>query len=238
VQPLASAGSRVAVLLIATALLAGSVTIQHEQDAPALPARTSSVDWAGPAVVPPIPARLTDAALSLRAPPVAVPIRLLLPTLQQQLPVIGVGMLANNAMDAPMGPASSAAWQQAFWYRGSAVPGEASWALLAGHISDPLGRPGAFARLAELQPGDPVVVHDDRNELDVEFVVTDTKSYPIEQTNDPAVLREIYGDGPVSGTWAKPSADGRSHLTLVTCDGTFRNGTHDHRLVVHAVRVG
>ena len=135
------------------------------------------------------------------------------------------------------GRPSLPAWQQAFWYRGSAVPGEPSSAVIAGHISDPLGRPGAFARLGELHPGDPVVVHDDRTGLDVEFSVTDATSYPIEQTNDPAVLRAIYGDGPVSGTWAKPSADGRSYLTLVTCDGTFRNGTHDHRLVVHAVRV-
>ncbi len=237
-RPLASVGSRLAVVVIATALLAGSVAINAEQDAPALDARRSSVAWPDPAVIPPIPARLTDAALSLQAPPVAVPIRLLLPSLAQTFPVIGVGMLANNTMDAPMGPAASPVWQQAFWYRGSAVPGEPSSAVIAAHISDPLGRPGAFARLGELRPGDPVVVHDDRNGLDVAFAVTDTTSYPIERTNDPAVLRAIYGDGPVSGRWATPSTDGRAHLTLVTCDGTFRNGTHDHRLVVHAVRVG
>ena len=80
-------------------------------------------------------------------------------------------------------------------------------------------------------------MHDIRSGLDVLFAVTDAKSYPIEQTSDPAVLTEIYGAGPVAGTWAAPSADGRSYLTLVTCDGTFRNGTHDHRLVVHAIRV-
>jgi hypothetical protein len=39
------------------------------------------------------------------------------------------------------------------------------------------------------------------------------------------------------GTGPQPSADGLSHLTLITCAGTFRNGTHDHRLVVYATRI-
>jgi hypothetical protein len=34
----------------------------------------------------------------------------------------------------------------------------------------------------------------------------------------------------------QPSADGLSHLTLITGTGTSRNGTHDHRLVVYATR--
>ena len=152
--------------------------------------------------------------------------------------MLGVGLLANDAMDAPMGKADNPDWQQAFWYRGSAIPGALSTAVIAGHISDPLGRPGIFGYLNLLRPGDPVIVHDTRTGLDVTFSVTDTMSYPIEQTTDPGVLTQIYGDGPRRGTWPQPSADGLAHLTLVTCDGTFRNGTHDHRLVVHAVRVG
>ena len=235
-RPLASVGSRVAILVVATALLAGSATLHDESTAPAF-GRSASVDWPPPAVAPPIPAALTEPGLDLRAAPVAVPIELLLPTLGARMSVLGVGMLANNVMDAPMGPAASPVWQQAFWYRGSAVPGEDSTAVIAGHVSDPLGRPGAFARLGELRAGDPIVVHDTRSGLDVQFTVTDGTSYPIAATNDPAVLTEIYGAGPVAGKWAMPSVDGHSYLTLVTCDGTFRNGTHDHRLVIHAIRV-
>ncbi len=67
--------------------------------------------------------------------------------------------------------------------------------------------------------------------------MTESKTYSLEEAADPAVLTRIYGAGPVAGTWAKPSADGLSHLTLITCAGTFRNGTHDHRLVVYATRV-
>ncbi len=236
-KPLASVGSRVAVLVIATALLTGSVTIKQETAAPASTAQSDRVFIPDPVPSLGIPAPLTDPRMDIHSGPVAVPIELLFPTLHQRAPVLGVGMTAKNVMDAPMGPAESPVWQQAFWYRGSATPGSRSSAVIAGHISDPLGRPGIFANLGLLRPGDPVVVHDIRSGLDVVFAVTDATSYPIEQTTDPAVLTAIYGAGPVAGTWAQPSPDGQSHLTLVTCDGTFRNGTHDHRLVVHANRI-
>ena len=236
-RPLASVGGRLTILLIATALLAGSVTLQDETSAPAFTSRAASVGLPSPVETFQVPARLTDRRMDIRSGPIAVPIELLFPSLDQRMPVLGVGLNEKNVMDAPMGPAESPVWQQAFWYRGSATPGSRSSAVIAGHISDPLGRPGVFANLGLLRAGDPVVVHDIRNGLDVLFSVTDATSYPIEQTTDPAVLTEIYGAGPVAGKWAQPSADGGSYLTLVTCDGTFRNGTHDHRLVVHARRI-
>jgi hypothetical protein len=172
----------------------------------------------------------------MRDAPVPIPLQLKLPTLARFATMLGVGLLPNDAMDAPMGKADNPVWQQAFWYRGSAIPGALSTAVIAGHISDPLGRPGIFGYLDLLRVGDPVIVHDTRTGLDVTFTVTGSASFPIEQTNDPGVLTQIYGSGPVAGTWPPPSPDGLAHLTLVTCDGTFRNGTHDHRLVVHAVR--
>jgi hypothetical protein len=236
VRPLASVGSRLALLLIATALLAGSVTLEPER-IPAFSTRDIAIATRDRVLPFRVPAPLTDARMDIHEPPIAVPIELLFPTLQQRAPVIGVGMTPQNVMDAPKGPADSPVWQQAFWYRGSATPGSASSALIAGHVSDPLGRPGIFANLGLLRPGDTVVVHDIRTGLDVVFAVMDATSYPIERTADPAVLTAIYGAGPVAGKWAQPSADGRSYLTLVTCDGTFRDGTHDHRLVVHAVRI-
>jgi hypothetical protein len=234
VRPLASVGSRLAILLIATALLAGSVTFQQETSA--FTAR-DDVLIPNPVASFRVPAPLTDRRMDIRSGPIDVPIQLLFPTLNQRIPMLGVGLTPNNVMDAPKGPAESPVWQQGFWYRGSATPGSRSTALIAGHVSDPLGRPGIFANLGLLRVGDPVVIHDIRTGLDVVFAVMDSKSFPIEQTTDPAVLTEIYGPGPVAGKWAQPSANGQSHLTLVTCDGTFRDGTHDHRLVVHATRI-
>ncbi len=223
-------------LLIAAGLLAGSAAVGGETPAPALSSPPPSARIESPLPLP-FPAPVLTPSVGLRDAPIPIPLELRLPTLARNAALLGVGLLANDAMDAPMGRADDPDWQQAFWYRGSAIPGALSTAVIAGHISDPLGRPGVFGYLNLLRPGDPVVVHDNRTGLDVTFSVTDAMSYPIEQTTDPGVLTQIYGTGPVAGTWPQPSPDGLAHLTLVTCDGTFRNGTHDHRLVVHAIRV-
>jgi hypothetical protein len=185
----------------------------------------------------PVPAALFKTGLSLRAGPAAVPLRLRLPTLGVDAPVVGVGVTPKNVMDAPMGPPDDPSWHQAFWYRGSAVPGAASTALIAGHI-DGGGKPAVFAHIADLRKGDPIVVHDTRAGLDVRFVVVGSVAYTLEQTTNPTVLKWMYGAGPVAGTAPRPSADGLAHLTLVTCAGTFVRGTHDHRLVVFATRIG
>jgi hypothetical protein len=178
--------------------------------------------------------------LDIRAAPVPVPIRLQLPTLGVTAPVLGVGALANDVMDAPEGRVGDPVWQEAFWYRGSAVPGVTSTAVIAGHVDGPRGTPGVFGQIDRLRTGDPIVVHDDRTGLDVRFAVTDIAVFTLAQTRQKDVLRRIYGVGPVAGTTPQTSADGRAHLTLITCAGTFdtRLGTHDHRLVVFATRVG
>jgi hypothetical protein len=227
-RPLASVGGRVTILLVVAVLLTGCGAPEAETAprplAPASPAAA-------------IPAALTDEGLDLRAGPVAVPLELQLPSLSVTAPVLGVGITPKNVMDAPMGPAGDPVWQQAFWYRGSAIPGELSTALIAGHVGGPKGSSAVFADLDRLAPGDPIVVHDTRSGLDVRFAVTESKTYSLDQAAEPAVLTQIYGAGPVAGEWPQPSADGLSHLTLITCTGTFKNGTHDHRLVVYATRI-
>ena len=185
----------------------------------------------------PVPGALADATLGLRAGPVAEPLRLQIPSIHVDIPVLGVGITSEDVMDAPEGPENDPVWQQAFWYRGSAVPGAASTALIAGHVDDPLGRPGAFANIDQLHPGDPIVVHDQRTGLNVRFSVTASQTYSLTQAAESAVLTQIYGAGPVTDSGPTPSPDGLSHLTLITCAGTFVNGTHDHRIVVYATRV-
>ena len=188
-----------------------------------------------PAAVP-VPAPLTDPGLGLHAGPVPIALRLDLPSLGIAATMLGVGILPNDTMDAPEGPRDSPVWDQAFWYRGSAVPGAPSTALIAGHIDGPRGRSAVFADLDALRIGDPIGLHDTRTGLDVDFVVTETRTYSLAETTDPVVLARIYGAGPVAGTQPQPSPDHLGHLTLITCAGTFRDGTHDHRLVVFATR--
>ena len=183
------------------------------------------------------PLGLGERDIDLRDGPVLEPVTLRIPAIDLDRQILGVGMTPGAVMDAPAGPAEAPTWQQAFWYRGSAVPGTASTALIAGHVDDPLGRPGVFARLDELRPGDQIVVHDTRNGTDARFEVTTAQSYTLDQAAEPGVLRTMYGAGPVEGRWPIRSPDGLAHLVLVTCAGTYRGATHDHRLVVRAVQV-
>ena len=183
------------------------------------------------------PAPIVDAGLDLRAGPVPVPLELRIPTLGMSAPVLGVGLTSKNVMDAPTGSASDAVWRKVFWYRGGGVPGDASTATIAGHVDDVLGRPAIFANLKDLRPGDKITLRDTRSGDETEFLVTTTAIYTLAQTLNPAVLAQIYGPGPVAGHGARPSADGLSHLTLITCFGHWVTGagTYDHRLAVYAV---
>lgn len=243
--PPASRGRRLTVVLLAAALMVGATTARWAVRRPEKPAGpvASSVTATPPTpTLTPgrglaIPASLVDEGLDLRAGPVPVPLELHVPTIGLRTSVAGVGISSEDVMDAPMGPADDPVWQQAFWYRGSAVPGSPSTALIAGHVSGPGGRPGAFARIGDLRPGDPIVVHDSRNGLEVRFSVTESRTYSIDEAGEPTTLARIYGAGPVAGTGPQPSPDGLARLTLITCAGTFRNGTHDHRLVVYGTRV-
>ena len=222
---MAWAGSRLTLLLVGTAVLAGCGATASGPHPTAMPTALA------------VPAAFTDGDPDLRAGPGAVPLELQLPSLDVVASVVGVGITPKSVMDAPMGPAGDPVWQQAFWYRGSAVPGALSTALIAGHVGGPGGSSAVFAHLDRLQPGDPIVVRDTRTAVDVRFSVTEAKTYSLDEAAEPAVLTQIYGAGPVAATWPQPSADGLAHLTLITCTGTFRNGTHDHRLAVYATRI-
>lgn len=102
--------------------------------------------------------------------------------------MLGVGITAKNVMDAPMGVAKDPLWQQAFWYRGAAVPEAPGTALIAGH-DDPLGRPGLFSDIGSLRAGDPIVVHDTRVGLEVRFSVTESTTCSLDQTTADPDLR-------------------------------------------------
>jgi Sortase domain len=227
---LAACGRAVA-LAVAAAVLAGCGGAGV-----AVPSPTPSSAQAPPA--PPLLARpLVPAGLGLHAGPTPVPLDLTLPSLQVSGAMLGVGLTAGDAMDAPQGPLGDPVWQQAFWYRGGSIPGDVGTATVAGHVDDVRGRPALFAHLGDLHPGDPVVVHDTRSGTDVRFAVDQVATYSVQQASQPAILASIYGAGPVAGTGPQPAPDGLAHLTLVTCAGDFVHGAYDHRVVVYTRRV-
>jgi sortase (surface protein transpeptidase) len=179
---------------------------------------------------------LFDAGLDIKAAPVEVPLELKIPSLKVNAPVLGVGLTSGNEMDAPKGPIGDPVWHSAFWYRGSGLPGESGTATIAGHVNDPLGRSEIFANLQDLQPGDLIIIHYTESNIDIAFTVDQVKVYSLQESSDPAVLAQIYGTGPVSGTAPQPALDGLSHLTLITCAGYIVNGQFDHHVVVYATQ--
>jgi len=183
-----------------------------------------------------VPGPLVDADLNLWAGPVEVPLELQIPSLKVNAPVLGVGLTSENVMDSPKGPIGDAVWHTAFWYRGSGIPGEVGTATIAGHVNDPLGRPEIFAHLEDLQAGDLIIIHDKYTNIDIRFIVNQTKVYSVQESSDPLVLAQIFGAGPVAGTEPQPAPDGLSHLTLITCAGYIVNGKFDHHTVVYATR--
>ena len=195
-----------------------------------------------PTLQPTVPALvalgpLFDADLDLRAGPIDVPLELHIPALDVfAVQVIGVGLTAENKMDGPKGPIGDPIWSTAFWYRGGGNPGESGTATIAGHVNDPLGRPEIFANLADLRPGDQIIVRYTSLNTNILFIVDEVATYSVEEASTPEVLTRIFGAGPVAGIGSEPSTDGLSHLTLITCAGYIVNGAFDHATVVYATR--
>jgi hypothetical protein len=185
-----------------------------------------------------VPGKFINSNLDLKAGPEDTPLELLIPALKVSAPIMAVGLTTENVMDAPKGDIGDPIWSSAFWYRGSGIPGDPNGgtATIAAHVNDPLGRPEIFANLQELQPGDLIIIQIKNTSLDMHFMVDTIKVYSVQESSDPAVLAQIYGPGPASGTAPLSALDGLAHLTLITCAGYIVNGEFDHHTVVFATR--
>jgi hypothetical protein len=182
------------------------------------------------------PGPLFPPGLDLKGGPIYIPLELLIPNLNVNAPMLGVGLNPKNVMDSPKGPIGDPVWHTAFWYRGSGIPGEPGTATVAGHVNDPLGNPEIFAHLQDLKPGDLIIIRAKSAAIDIRFKVDQVKLYSVAESSDPAVLTQIFGAGPVAGQKPQPAPDGLAYLTLITCAGNIVNGEFDHHTVVYATR--
>lgn len=142
----------------------------------------------------------------------AQPVRLRIPIIEVDAPVVPVGMQENGIMDIP------ASAHEIGWFEPGFHPGEAGSAVLAGHLDRESGRPAVFWDLRRLEPGDVVELEqDDRSVL--RYRVIRSETYPMNN----APMEEIFG-----------SATG-SRLNLVTCNGAWQDNleTYTKRLVVY-----
>jgi LPXTG-site transpeptidase (sortase) family protein len=124
------------------------------------------------------------------------------------------GLDAFGRLDVPQDH-RTVGWYPAY----SALPGEGEATFLAAHYEF-AGRQGVFHKLSRLAPGSDVVVtlSDGSN---VRYRVTSTVDYDLGIIDMGALLL---------------GREGTESLTLMTCSGSFSDGTYDLRTVVLAER--
>lgn len=149
--------------------------------------------------------------------PVALPSRLLIPSIGVDANIQQVGLTTSGHMGIPSN------FTDVAWYKLGPRPGEAGSAALSGHLDNVRDANAVFARLSELKTGDDISVVDQDGQS-IKFRVTDSAVY--DENNAP--LTRIFATG---GTVAR--------LALITCDGVWNQNKRDYskRLVVYAERV-
>jgi LPXTG-site transpeptidase (sortase) family protein len=144
---------------------------------------------------------------------IGFPVRLKIPKIGIDAAIEYVGITSNGAVGVPQGPINVA------WFKDGPHPGDIGSAVIDGHSGWRNGIPAVFDNLYKLKKGDKIYVEDKKG-LIITFVVSKIKKY------DPkADASDLF-----------ISKDGKAHLNLVTCGGTWnaKEKTHSERLVVFA----
>ncbi len=136
--------------------------------------------------------------------------RLSIPSIALNSPIIPVGLSAEGEMAVPSGSTN-----QVGWYKYGTTPGEEGSAVLDAHVF------AAFAHLDRLRVGSDIYIT--QGDSTVHFVVTATKNYKLSDM-DLSVAQSIFNQ------------TGGRYLNLITCAGqlTEDHSTYDHRLVIRA----
>jgi sortase A len=142
---------------------------------------------------------------------IGLPIRLMIPVIGVDASIEHVGLTTNGEMATPQDPYSTA------WYKSGPSPGENGSAVIDGHYGLVNGKPAAFDNLYKLHTGDKLYVEDEQGAI-LAFVVRNLHTYS-------------RGDDS-KGVFT--SSDGKAHLNLITCAGTWDNASRNYsnRIVV------
>jgi sortase A len=160
--------------------------------------------------VPPASSASTTLSASAEEPNTGLPVRLVIPRLKLNAPIVYVGVTAQGAMDVPENV------DNAGWYKYGAHPGDIGSAVIAGHLNGAHGEPGVFMDLGSLRVGDSFTVFNDVGE-NTTFLISKIKLY--NQNEQPDVVFHS-----TSGT----------HVNLITCTGSWNRNQkrYSKRLVV------
>ena len=180
-------------LAAAAALVASACGGGGDPGGPAAaePPTTTTMTTAPPPTGPPLP---VDAGA-------APPVRVVIPRIGVDAPVVALGLDAAGALEAPHTAADAG------WWQAGPEPGERGPAVIAGHV-DSRRHPAVFFRLRELVAGDTV---------DVVRADGTTASFVVERREQHA--KAAFPTAAVYGATAG------STLRLITCGGVFDRAT-------------
>jgi LPXTG-site transpeptidase (sortase) family protein len=195
-------------LIMAGAAIVAYALLASEEDTAQAP--VTALPAPADVVASPVP---TPTLAPHETPNPSAVVRLAMPTLGVDAPVVTLGVLPDGTMDSPHTPTDVA------WYRFSAKPGDTGNAVFAAHVDYVRYGPAVFYRLRELQDGDPVTATLEDGSSFTYRVVSS-----VIYKADTAPVQEIVGPTP-----------GRT-MTLITCTGVFNRNVleYDKRLVVRA----
>ena len=146
---------------------------------------------------------------------VQAPVRLQIPAIGVNAPVVPTGVQAGGALAIPPDP------RDVGWWAAGAFPGKPAGAvILAGHIDSAVSGPGALFRLQNLRPGAAVTVTADGHAY--RYRVAALRAY----AKDALPAAAIFGQ--------QVSA----RLVIVSCGGPFdpATGHYLENIVAYAVR--
>ncbi|TGN75788.1 class F sortase [Streptomyces bauhiniae] len=143
----------------------------------------------------------------------SVPVRLRIPGIGVDTPVMRLGLAQDGTVQVP----PITAHDQAGWYQSSPVPGQTGPSVILGHVTvGPYGD-GVFRRLDRLRRGDGISVRLE-NGTSAEFTVTSVRT--VAKAEFPT--EAVYGD-----------VD-RPELRLITCGGPRTGDGYPDNVIVFA----
>ncbi|GAA2588436.1 class F sortase [Streptomyces roseoviolaceus] len=143
----------------------------------------------------------------------SAPVRLLVPAIGVDTPVIRLGLAPDGTVEVPPVTADD----RAGWYRHSPTPGRTGPSVILGHVTVGTYGDGVFRHLDRLRRGDRIVARLE-NGTAAEFAVTAVRTTP--KTDFPA--DDVYGD-----------VD-RPELRLITCGGARTGDGYADNVIVFA----
>lgn len=142
-----------------------------------------------------------------------LPVLLRIPKINVDANVKYVGLTQGGAMDVPKGP------DEVAWFEYGPRPGDTGSAVISGHYGWKNDIPAVFDDLHKLIKGDKIYI-DSETGTTTTFIVRESKAYG---ENEKAT--DVFDSG-----------DGKIHLNLITCQGTWNKTkkSYSKRLVVFA----